>query len=207
MTDTLKDTHATLGVMHNLKNNMRNIFIFIITVFLIQSCVLEVGEQLVTVEGKYSLLIPSFLTKASTLNEDASLTYQNDWKEFYVMVIDEPRDGMHEVLVHYELVDIYQNNIQVYSKLVLDGFRENLINPTQSALIETTINGMPAKLTTLRGTVDGVDVFISIGMYEGKDRYYQVLVSTISSKENIYKSKMSKILHSLKELKSTEDVQ
>jgi hypothetical protein len=66
---------------------------------------------------------------------------------------------------------------------------------------------MPAKLTTLKGTAEGIDVFYSIGIYEGKERYYQVLAWRLSGKEYSYKSKMNKILYSLKELKNTENVQ
>jgi hypothetical protein len=66
---------------------------------------------------------------------------------------------------------------------------------------------MPAKLTTLSGTVEGIDVFYSIGIYEGKDSYYQVLAWTLKSKQYSYKTKMNKILYSLAELKKTEDAQ
>lgn len=186
---------------------MRKIFTFILTILLFQACTSGNEEQLVRVGAKYSLSIPSFLTKVSNLNDDASLQYQHAWKEFYVIVIDESKDEMQKALEVNNLTDFYKNNIDGYSRLILDVLTESLTNPYQSALIDTTVNGMPAKLTSLTGKVEGMDAFYSIGIYEGKERYYQVLSWTISSKQYSYKSKMEKILYSLKELKSTENVQ
>lgn len=179
---------------------MRKTFIFIITILILQSCGTGNEEQLVTISNKYSLSIPAFLTKVSNLNSDASLEYQHAWKEFYVIVIDESKEEMNQVLVENDLTDYYENNIEGYSKIILDGFQESLNNFEQSVLVDTTVNNMPAKLTTLNGNVEGIDGFYSIGMYEGEDSYYQVIAWTLSSKMYSYKSKMEKIMYSLKEL-------
>jgi hypothetical protein len=186
---------------------MRRTFIFILTIFLLQSCGSGDEEQLITVGNKYSLSIPSFLTKVNNLNDDASLQYQHAWKEFYVIAIDESKEEMQNALIENDLTDTYKNNIEGYSKLIMDVFKDGLSNPYQSELIDTTINKMPAKLTTLNGTVEGIDVFYSIGIYEGKDSYYQVLAWTLKSKQYSYKTKMNKILYSLAELKQTEYAQ
>ena len=186
---------------------MRRTFIFILTIFLLQSCGSGDEEQLISVGNKYSLSIPSFLTKVNNLNDDASLQYQHAWKEFYVIAIDESKEEMQNALIANDLTNLYENNIEGYSKLILDGFKENLSNPYQSEMIDTTINKMPAKLTTLSGTVEGIDAFYSIGIYEGNDSYYQVLAWTLKSKQYSYKTKMNKTLYSLAELKKIEDAQ
>ena len=185
---------------------MRKTFIFILSILLLQSCDSGDEEQKITIENKYTLSIPAFLTKVNNLNDDASLQYQHAWKEFYVIAIDEPKNEMQKALIDNNLTGIYENNINGYSKLMLDVFKESLNNPIQSELIDTTVNEMPAKLTTLNGTVEGIDAFYSIGIYEGKERYYQVLAWTLSSKKYSYKSKMNKILYSLKELRTTVNV-
>jgi hypothetical protein len=186
---------------------MRRTFIFIMTIILLQSCGSGDEEQIITVGNKYSLSIPSFLTKVNNLNDDASLQYQHAWKEFYVITIDESKEEMQNALIEYDLTDLYENNIEGYSKLILDDFKESLSNLYQFEIIDTTINKMPAKLTTLTGTVEGFEVFYSIGIYEGKDSYYQVLAWTLKSKQYSYNTKMKKIIYSLAELKKTEDVQ
>lgn len=186
---------------------MRKTLLFILTILLLQSCSSSDEEQLVTVGNKYSLSIPGFLTKVSNLNDDASLQYQHAWKEFYVIAIDEPKQEMQKALDENNLTNIYSNDIDGYSKLMLDVFKESLSSPYQSELIDTTINHMPARLTTLSGTVEGIDAFYSIGIYEGKENYYQVLSWTLSSKKYNYQNKMNKILYSLKEIKHKENVQ
>jgi len=186
---------------------MRRTFIFILTIFLLQSCGSGDEEQFIIVGNKYSLSIPSFLTKVNNLNDDASLQYQHAWKEFYVIVIDESKEEMQDALIENDITDLYEINIEGYSRLILEGFKESLSNPYQSEIIDTTINKMPAKLTTLSGTVEGIDAFYSFGIYEGKDSYYQVLVWTLKSKKDNYKIKMNKILYSLAELIKTEDAQ
>ena len=74
-----------------------------------------------------------------------------------------------------------ESNIECYSKLILDVLKKSLSNPIQSTLIETTVNAMPAKLTTLNGKIEGIDAFYSIGIYEGKERYYQVFFWPLDS--------------------------
>jgi hypothetical protein len=187
---------------------MRKTLIFILTLFFFQSCGSGEEEQVIFVGNKYSLSIPSFLTKVNNLNDLASLQYQHAWKEFYVIAIDDSKEEMQKALIENDLTGLYENNIEDYSKLILNDYMESLSNSYLSEIIDTTINNMPAKLTTLSGTIeDGIDVFFSIGFYEGKDSYYQVFAWTLSSKKHSYKPKMNKILYSLAELKKTEDVQ
>ncbi len=182
------------------KTNMQKAFIFILAAFLLQSCGLHNEEQLITIEPHYSLSIPSFLTKADNLNDDASLQYQHSWREFYVIVIDEPKSDMHKALKENLLTDVYASSIDGYSQLILDGIKDGLTDPTQSELIKTNINSMPARITTVNGSIDEFSVFYSIGFYEGRGRYYQVITWTLSDKEDDYKDQMEKIIFSLKEL-------
>ncbi|TYC14761.1 hypothetical protein ES677_05115 [Bizionia gelidisalsuginis] len=186
---------------------MRKTLFIILTIFFIQSCAPGEEQQMISVGNKYTLSIPSFLTQVYNLNDDASLQYQHSWKEFYVIAIDESKEEMRKALIENNLTDTYKNNIEGYSKLIMGVFKEGLSNSYQSKLIDTTINKMPAKLTTLSGTVEGIDVFYSIGIYEGKDSFYQVLAWTHKSKQHSYKNKMNKILYSLKDLKQTEYAQ
>ena len=179
---------------------MRNSFIFVVTIFLLQSCFTGDEKQLITVGGMYSLSIPAFLSEGNNLNDDATLQYQHIWKEFYVIAIEESKDEMHKALVDNRLTDMYAANIDGYSKLILDDFKESLSDPYQTALIDATVNGMPARITTLEGRVDGIDAFYSLGLYEGEDRYFQVLAWTLSGKKYSYQPLMDEILYSLKEL-------
>jgi hypothetical protein len=156
--------------------------------------------QIVTIENKYSISIPSFLTKVSGLNDDASLQYQHAWKELYVIVIDESKEEMQNVLSENNLIGKYSNDIKGYSSLLLNGFEQNINVSKKSKVTETLVNNMPARLITVSGKVEGIDAFYTIAFIEGKNRYYQIMTWTLASKENEYKDKMNQILYSLKEL-------
>ena len=180
---------------------MKRLNILILTILFITSCQSGDTERLVTVENKYSISLPSFLVKASTtLNADASLQYMHAWKEFYVIVIDESKSEMQKALTDNNLMDKYSNDIKGYSDLLLVGFEQSISISHKSDMVDTLINNLPARVLTINGRAEGIDAFYSFAFIEGKERYYQIMTWTLSSKEYEYKDKMSKILYSLKEL-------
>ena len=181
---------------------MKYIYLPLVLLFtlLMVSCADEDGEQTITIDNKYSLTIPAFLSEVDNLNDDASLQYQNVMKGLYVVVIDEPKDELHQVLVDYNLTDRYESNLDGYANLILDGLNESLTDPKQTEVIETNVNGLPVKLTTMVGTIENIRIFYTYGIYEGKDTYYQVIVWTGSDMQSKYQSKMEAVLQTLKEL-------
>ena len=176
----------------------KGLFLFLI-VSLFCSCS---GDTLktVTIEDKYSISLPSFLSKGNNLNEDASLQYQNLLKEFYVIVIDEQKSELQRALVQYDLTETYTNDLTGYSELLLNAFEQGVYVTQKSEPIDTLINNMPAKLITILGRVNGIDIFYSIAFIEGERRYYQIMTWTLLSRQYKYEDKMSEIIHSLVEL-------
>lgn len=171
----------------------------------LQSCIESDKFQSVKVEDKYILSIPDFLIKASHLNYDASLQYQHAWKEFYVIVIDESESEFNRAIWLNDLTDFVSKDVNGYSLIILESFKNSMENIEIKDVIDTTIHKMPAKITSFNGTLDRKKAYYSVGIYEGINRYYQVLTWTTSSNELKYKSKMNKILYSLKELKTQEN--
>ena len=179
---------------------MKKITILLLTILSLNSCQSSDDQQTVTIENKYSVAIPSFLTKASGLNDDASLQYQHAWKEFYVIVIDESKAEMQKALDDNNLAETYNNDIKSYSELLMNGFEQAINVSNKSEFIDTTINNMPARLLTLSGRTEGIDGYYSLAFIQGKERYYQILAWTLSSKEYEHKDQMNRIMYSLKEL-------
>ncbi len=66
--------------------------------------------------------------------------------------------------------------------------------------VDTLINGMAAKIATFRGDVNGVDLFYTMGVYEGARHFYQVHAWTAGKQQRFHEEKMMKMLYSLKEL-------
>lgn len=180
---------------------MKKQFFLIPTLLFLISCQSNDKEKIVTIDNKYSISLPSFLVKANTtLNEDASLQYLHTWKEFYVVVIDESKAEVQKALQDYSLTDTYSNDINGYSDLILKNFERSISTYQMSEITDTTINDNPARILTTKGSSEGIDAYYSIAFIQGKKRYYQVLVWTLSNKESEYKDKMKKIIFSLKEL-------
>lgn len=179
---------------------MIRINIFLLTILFATSCQQGDTEKLVTIENKYSISIPSFLVKGSNLNEDASLQYLHTWKEFYVIVIDESKSEMQKAIVENDLTERYSNDIKGYSDLLLDGFEQSISISHKSDIVDTLINNMPARLLTINGRAEGIDAFYSLAFIQGKERYYQILAWSLSSKKYEYEDRMRKIMYSFKEL-------
>nr|MBC7613258.1 hypothetical protein [Pseudopedobacter sp.] len=181
---------------------MKKTTIFLLTIFALNSCKPNDEQKTVKVDRKYTITIPSFLTKVSSLNEDASLQYQHAWKEFYIIVIDESKLEMQKALDDNNFNESYSNDIKGYSELVLKNFEQKMSNAHKSTITDTLVNNMPARLLTISGQVSGIDAFYSLGFIQGKERYYQIMAWTASSKEFEYKDKMKQIIYSLKEFKN-----
>lgn len=178
----------------------RNLILFS-AILLLTSCGTG-GDKLktVTVDNRYSISIPSFLTEAKNLNDDASLQYQHALREFYVIVIDEPISDVQNILKDNDLTDLYSDDIGGYSDLVIAGIEQNILAPQKSTPIDTLVNNMPARLFTISGRFDHVDIFYSLGFIAGKERYYQIMTWTLLNKKEQYKEKMSKIIYSFTEI-------
>lgn len=173
--------------------------LFFVLTFLVLSCSSQEGEQTVNIEKRYSLELPAFLSEVDNLHDEASLQYQNMFNEFYVIVIDEPKEVFHNALDENDLNDAYSRDVDGYTEIVLDAVVTSLDDPEQSELIETNVNGMATRLTTIKGIVDDIPIYYAYGIYEGRDTYYQVIAWTLSDKQSKYEPKMEAILHSLKE--------
>lgn len=179
---------------------MKKLTFLILTILFFISCQPNETEQTVTIENKYSISIPSFLSKASNLNDAASFQYQHVWKEFYVIAIDENKEKLKEAIVENHLTESYSNNLQGYTNLLLDNFRRVITISSESQVIDTLINNMPAKIVSISGKVEGIDAFYSLAFIEGKNRYYQIMSWTLLSRESEYREKMSKLIFSFKEI-------
>ena len=177
----------------------RSIALFLI-VLALNSCGFGEGQKTVTVDNRYSISIPSFLIKTTSLNNDASLQYQNTWKVFCVIVIDEPKSDFGKALVNNDLADLYSNDFTGYSELLLAGIERNFFIFQKPEFTETFVNDMPARLVTIAGHIAGNGVFCSFAFIEGKDRYYQIMAWTSLDKKDQYKERMNKIIYSLIEL-------
>ncbi len=179
---------------------MQRYLLCLIGLLMLVACQDPDKVQVVTIEDRYSLTLPAFLKEVSNLNEDASLQYQHAMKEFYVVVIDEPKTELQKALEDNGLTTLYSNNIDGFSDLLIDGMEDVVTIIKKSPVIDTMVNSMPARMVQIHGEIEGISAFYSIAYVEGKETYYQIMTWTLASKEKKHTEKMEKILYTLKEL-------
>jgi hypothetical protein len=177
---------------------------FALMIFLAFSCAKE-DVQSIKVKGKYEIELPTTLSKADNLHEDASLQYQNLFSEFYTIVIDEPISDFNDLVTQDEyLAESYKPNLTGYSYLLKDNLSVAVKNAKFSNFEDTKINGMDAKLMNVSGTVDDIDIYYQFGFVKGKNRYYQIVNWTELKRKDDHSEAMENIISSFKELNRTK---
>ncbi|GLB53017.1 hypothetical protein NBRC110019_20570 [Neptunitalea chrysea] len=181
---------------------MKKLIVLWVTALTVLSCTStsEYELQVVTIANGYSLTIPEFLNPMPRLNREASLQYQNAFKEFYVIVIDESKMRLKNEFERNGIIDKLPDNLDEYTKLCLPSVQQSLKNYKKLSTIDTTINDMHAKLISFTGTIENIDIYYTIGYYESKDIYYQTLVWTTAQRKEEYKEQMNAILYTLTEV-------
>lgn len=148
-----------------------------------------------TVENKYSLSVPESLGATTELNDEASLQLQNQFDEFYVIVIDELKT---------DFVDAIENNL-LNTTPDLDGYYNATLNNFKKSGLKDfkfydvkkkKINSSSAIVFSVSGISDGFNVFYRFAIVQGKERYYQIMSWTEASKEKKYNERMNRILDS-----------
>ncbi len=157
--------------------------------------------NVVNINDEYSLSLPTYLRKASNLNEDASLQYQNLAREAYVIVIDEPKE---DIVSSFKEAEIYNDSISLfenYIKFQNDFFNDALDDKSyDSGLLDLTINNWPAKTIRVRGKYYQVDFEIAywIAYVETDEKMYNIMCWTLSSNQLKYEETFRKVIRSFK---------
>jgi hypothetical protein len=151
---------------------------------------------------KFTLRVPTYMSKASNLHEEATLQYQNIIKGLYCIVIEEEISEVDTMLVQNDLLNEYPIGLEGYAKLVRDQFIENVgdggvLGGTPLAALK--LSGSEGLHFEADAAVDGTDIHYHYGIVKGKSTYYQVLAWTILSKKEKHKESIMSILKSFKE--------
>ena len=145
--------------------------------------------------------LPKSMIKSKRLNDSASLQYENGAEELYVIVLDESKKSIHDVIASNGIQDLYSNDIEGYSKLIMDGLKTAIKKSKTTNLKKEIINSNKSITAELSATVDNLKVYYSLAYIEGKDTYYQIMSWTLSNKKELNKEKINKMIHSFKEIK------
>jgi len=162
----------------------------------------DVAVETREVNDLYSMDIPTILSSTTALNDDASLQYNNLYKEKYIIVIDENKK---EFVDMFNSIGEYDQSISVvdnYANVQLAFMDESLTVSEESSLKSMKINGMDARVKAMDGTILGVAEEISywLGYVEGEETMYTIMTWTLKSKKSSFEREANDMINSLKEL-------
>ena len=189
-------------------------FLFVSFVVLLSSCDVkkfisehmnDTGKkaELQRISGPgYSMGVPTYMSKATSLNEEASLQFQNIFKEAYVIVIDEDKQQFIKTFKELSSYDTTQSVIDNYGSVQLQSVSSRSEVISKEELKNLTINGMNAATTELDAKVEGVSVPISyfLTFVEGKKKLYFIMGWTLQNKKDTYRADYLQMRKSFKEL-------
>ncbi len=158
----------------------------------------------VVINDEYSIDIPSYMTKTTLLNDDASLQFQNVIKETYVIVIDESKQEFIDALVEADMYDSARSILMNYADTQL-GFTTSAMDViAQKALTKLKIHGLSAAKTELDGAVEGIKVPISyfVTFIEGEEKLYMVMAWTLQERKERFNATFEKIARTFKLVKN-----
>ncbi len=161
-----------------------------------------VNMDLKEVNDQYAIRIPHDFSITTSLNEDASLQYNNLSSEKYFIVIDEDKQEFIDAMLESEIYNEDMSVADNFSDIQISGFGSGMTITSQSEVEKTTINGMDARIFSFDAEVPGITIPISYftAYVVGEDRIYTLMGWTLESAKDQYKIQVKEIIHSIKEL-------
>jgi hypothetical protein len=158
------------------------------------------SKKTIKTDGHYQLEIPSSYEENTELTEDASLQYQNIYKDIYVIVIDEKKELFNNSLGNDSIYADYTPDLEGYSNLIADNLRTKLGIDTMPAMQDIKIKGLNAKLLSFNGVSDGYAIYWKAAFIEGKKRYYQINTWTNEDNKDLHENEMMEMINSFREI-------
>jgi hypothetical protein len=160
--------------------------------------------KIVKINNEYEMSVPDYMKEAKELNDEASLQYQNLFKETYVVIIDEYKDTILERLKEIGEYNADSSAIKNYrdTQLSLIGERANIKGPTPAVAMK--INGLNAEFVEFRAGVEGVpdDIAYFVTFIESKEKFYMVMAWTLYERRDKYRDDFLNMFNSFRIIKN-----
>lgn len=152
--------------------------------------------------------LPTYLTKGADLNFEATLEYQNIYKEVYIIVIDEPTQEFIDVFKELGEYDTTKSPLDNYVEIQMESIRGNMSKvASESALRKIKTQSGEALVYDVSGFQDGIDeeMGFSVSFMQGKLCLYMIMTWTFQKSKSVYQTDMDNMLASFKELSGAID--
>ncbi len=169
--------------------------------------VAEDGDyKVIKVDDLYSMTLPTYMKKTADLNDEASLQYQNIFKEAYIIVIEEP---IADIKSTFTMLGLYEDSLSAltnYRNIQMGMIAENINITKQEETKTMLIDTLRAEMVEMDGTVEGIDEAITyyITFLEGRENVYMIMAWTLKDKKEKLRAEYEKMFASFRLLSPEE---
>lgn len=140
----------------------------------------------------FTMEIPDYLTKTFSLNDAATLQYQNISKEAYVIAIEDNKEELQSLGMKFVSAKDFLTHF-------MKDFHKDANNRKESAVTEFEANKNQHAQVELTWTNDNVNFYMLITSVETPNHFYKILCWTIAENKEILKNDFVRISRSLKD--------
>jgi len=157
----------------------------------------------ITINGEYTMGIPTYMSKSTSLNDEASLQFQNIFKETYVIVIDESKQEYIDTYEDLGFYDTARNVISNYADTQVQSITSSLEVISRKEITPLRINGLSAAATEIDAKFEGVHSAITyfLTFVEGKEKLYMIMAWTMQTKKDNYRATFEQMTKSFRVFK------
>ncbi len=147
---------------------------------------LEEDFELVNINDDYEIMVPSYMKVAKTLNDEASLQYQNIFKQNFLVVLDEPSDEFVSVFEELGEYDHDISMIENYMHIQTGYMKEELTLSQEYEPVTLKINGLDAISIEFDAFIEDYpdEIFYHLTYIDGGKNIYMIMSwTTMEQKE------------------------
>lgn len=162
----------------------------------------EIEFNTVDVNGLYAMKIPKFMTVTTTLQEGASLQYNNPFKGKYVTILDENKSELRTLMKTDGVMDASQSNLENYVDMRLVILKDSGISiSSQTIPRKKKINGLEAYSIVVEGTSPEISERVAyfFTFLEGEKHFYTIKSWTLLDRKVAYAYEVEEMINSFKE--------
>ena len=140
----------------------------------------------VTVQKKFSISIPEYLSKTDGIDANALLQYKNEKEQMFLLV--------------YEKADSTNSSLEGFFKKNSNTFIAGIKHGNLIEYYPEKINGMDALIGNVRGNVNETGVYYRIAALKAGNSFYKIIIGISENMKSTYEEDMGKIIRGFKKL-------
>jgi len=152
------------------------------------------GQKMISREGGhcFSLSVPDYMVKTYKLNNVASLQYQNIRREAYVIVIEDPKEQLDEIGMHFTGPEDFISGF-------LKEYKGDAAERSVSSISTFDARSNRLAQATINWTEDENQFHMLVTAVETRTHYYKILCWSVNDHWEELKDDFEKIASSLKD--------